>query len=55
MACPDNTLTEKFISSKTEHMRYNSKLPVVIYCPKGFQVEYAIWSKNEIPMKANTK
>lgn len=55
MACPDNTLTEKFIRSNSEHLRYNSKLPVVIYCPKELEIEYAIWSKNDNPFKAPIK
>lgn len=55
MACPDTTLVEKFIRSNTEHIRYNSKLPVVVYCPKEYQVQYAIWSKNETPIKAIVK
>ena len=55
MACPDANISEKFIRSKTEHMRYNSKLPVVIFCPKGIEIEYAIWSKNDIPLKATHK
>jgi len=55
MACPDTILTEKFIRSKTEHIRYNSKLPVVVYCAKGLEIEYAIWSKNKSPKKAKTE
>ena len=39
MACPENSLTEKFIRSKTEHARYNSKLPVVVYCPSDLEID----------------
>jgi len=52
MGCPDTTLIEKFISSQSELSSYNSKLPTVIYCPKGLEVKYAIWSKGETPSKA---
>ncbi|WP_152287664.1 serine protease inhibitor ecotin [Flavicella marina] len=55
MACPDAKVSEKFIRSKTEHVRYNSKLPVVIYSPKNIEIEYAIWSKSDIPLKAMKK
>lgn len=44
MACPDKTLQDKFISS-TKQVRYNSKLPIVVYVPKGFQVKYKIWER----------
>ena len=44
MACPDNKMTEKFISGKTALLDYNSRLPVVVYVPDGFQLKYRIWS-----------
>jgi ecotin len=28
-------------------LRYNSKLPLVVYAPKGFEVRYRIWSAGE--------
>ena len=55
MACPDTTLTEKFIRSNTEHIRYNSKLPIVVYCPKGYSIQYSIWSKDKTPLEAAIK
>ena len=55
MGCPDNVLTEKFILSKTEHVKYNSKLPVVVYCPSNLEIKYTIWSKSNIPTKAKIK
>lgn len=55
MHCPDETLTEKFVKSAPERIRYNSKLPIIVYCPKDFTIRYAIWSKsstsNEAPVK----
>lgn len=33
----------KFVSGQTLMVRYNSKLPIVIYAPKGFEVKYRIW------------
>lgn len=55
MACPETGLKEQFIRSKTEYVRYNSKLPIVVYCPKNLEVEYAVWSKNKTPIKAHTE
>lgn len=51
MGCPDNTRTEKFIS-QSEKVRYNSKLPVVIFAPKGFEVKYNIWSAGKEDIEA---
>ncbi|WP_212006022.1 serine protease inhibitor ecotin [Chitinophaga sp. HK235] len=46
MACPDKKLTDKFIFD-TRQVRYNSKLPIVVYVPKGFAVKYKIWERGE--------
>lgn len=43
MACPDNTLQDKFVSGESTMLRYNSRLPIVIYTPAGFEVNYKIW------------
>jgi ecotin len=50
MACPpDFVNTEKFIvaTGKGFNIRYNSKLPVVVYAPDGYEVRYRIWSASE--------
>src|SRR5699024_4609440 len=46
MACPNNELTEKFITigNNSSIYRYNSKLPVVVYTPNDIEVKYRIWS-----------
>ena len=47
MACPPGEpRTEKFVPVRGEGfiLRYNSKLPVVVYVPKGFDVRYRIWT-----------
>lgn len=44
MACPDNKMTEQFISGKTALLDYNSRLPIVVYVPDGFQLKYRVWS-----------
>ncbi|PIF05452.1 MAG: ecotin [Draconibacterium sp.] len=43
MACPDKTLTKKDVASPSRLLHYNSKLPVVIYTPKGYKVKYKLW------------
>ncbi len=43
MACPDNTLTQKNVASQSQLLNYNSKLPIVIYTPKGYKVKYKLW------------
>lgn len=42
MAC-NQPETLKFIAGQTKFVRYNSKLPIVVYVPKGFEVKYRIW------------
>lgn len=45
MACPEQEPKPTFVPvrSETALLRYNSKLPVVVYVPKGFEVRYRIW------------
>ena len=38
---------EKFVSSQSLIVRYNSKLPIVIYAPKGYEIRYRIWEAGE--------
>ncbi len=33
-------------------LRYNSKLPIVVYAPKDVEVRYRIWSASEKVEKA---
>ncbi|MDO6758802.1 serine protease inhibitor ecotin [Tamlana sp. 2_MG-2023] len=44
--CPDNSKHQAFVQTPGEIIRYNSKLPIVIYTPKGYEVRYKIWSRN---------
>lgn len=55
MACPDNTLHQEFIKSSSQLIRYNSKLPIVVYTPSGYEVRYKIWSRNTSEFKATIK
>jgi ecotin len=47
MACPDGKRVEKLILAPGELVRYNSKLPVVLYAPEGYEVSYKIWSASK--------
>jgi len=50
MACPPgDTKTEAFVLVRGTgfKQRYNSKLPVVVYVPKDFEVRFRIWSAGD--------
>lgn len=50
MACPPGEeKTEAFVPVQGEGFlqRYNSKLPVVVYVPDGFEVHYRIWTAGD--------
>ena len=46
MACPDQNRTKAFVPVIGDGflLRYNSKLPVVVYVPEGVEVRYRVWS-----------
>ena len=57
MACREPK-TEKFISiymGKETLRRYNSRLPIVTYIPKGYEVRYRIWSAEEKVQEAQQR
>ncbi len=43
MACPTNKQTKEFVHMESKLIRYNSRLPIVIYVPDGLEVNYKIW------------
>jgi len=57
MACPDGKNTEAFVPVVGEGflLRYNSKLPVVVYVPKDVEVRYRIWSASPDVQKAKVE
>ncbi|MGN8248134.1 serine protease inhibitor ecotin [Pseudomonas sp. SMV7] len=57
MACPDGKHTEAFVPVVGEGfmLRYNSKLPVVVYVPKDVEVRYRIWSAAQDVQKAKVE
>lgn len=46
MACPENSEKEAFVAAHGESftVRYNSKLPIVVYAPENIEVRYRIWT-----------
>ena len=46
MACPDSSRKQAFVrvGGEPQLVRYNSKLPLVIYAPKDVEVRYRVWS-----------
>jgi len=42
MAC-NKPNENKFVSAQTLLVRYNSKLPIVIYAPQGYEIKYKVW------------
>ncbi len=49
MVCPDDSKTEAFVPVQGDNftLRYNSKLPIVVYAPQGVEVRYRVWSASE--------
>lgn len=46
--------TDRFITGETKIIRYNSKLPIVVYAPEGYEIKYRIW-KADKKMKSADK
>ena len=44
-ACPGETKEVRFVQVRLDDalLRYNSRLPLVVYAPDGFDVRYRIW------------
>lgn len=48
MAPPEGApLVKSFVTAAPLHVRYNSRLPIVVYVPKGYEVRYRIWRANK--------
>ncbi|MNT95848.1 Ecotin precursor [compost metagenome] len=57
MACPDGKKKQAFVPVVGEGfmLRYNSKLPVVVYVPEGVEVRYRVWSASNKVKKATVE
>ncbi|MFY7115069.1 serine protease inhibitor ecotin [Enterobacter cloacae complex sp. SHL020] len=50
MACPDGKKEKKFVTAylgDNSLLRYNSKLPIVVYTPENVDVKYRVWKADE--------
>ncbi len=47
--CVDDTKRQAFVKVNFADslIRYNSKLPIVVYLPKGYQLKYHIWKRSQ--------
>jgi ecotin len=44
MAVPEGQQqVEQFVGGKPLLVRYNSRLPIVVYAPEGYEIHYRIW------------
>jgi ecotin len=41
---PGSAQVERFVTASPLHIAYNSRLPVVVYVPDGYEVRYRIWN-----------
>ena len=42
-----------FVTAAPLQIRYNSRLPIVVYAPSGYEVRYRLWSASEVTHKAD--
>ena len=53
MAAPEgNKPVNTWVTGQAMTIQYNSRLPIVIYAPEGYEVAYRIWSTSEATTKA---
>ncbi|MDO4794917.1 MAG: serine protease inhibitor ecotin [Brachymonas sp.] len=54
MGCPPGSQRQAFVASESLMLRYNSRLPLVVYTDKAYQVQYRIW-RAEAPQAAQAQ
>lgn len=47
MMCPDESKHDAFVQAGSTLIRYNSRLPVVVFVPEGMQLRYRVWQAGE--------
>lgn len=58
MACPpDEPKQMQFVTANFENalVRYNSKLPIVVYLPEGFELRYRIWAASDEALRSSVE
>ena len=53
MGCPDNEKVWKFISAAPTMVNYNGRLPIVIYVPEDYDVQFRIFKAEDDVYRAN--
>lgn len=51
MGCPDTAKTDQFIAFNMDDdalLRYNSRMPIVVYAPENLTVGYRIWQTDGV-------
>ncbi|AFR34801.1 ecotin family protein [Riemerella anatipestifer] len=53
MACPDMTLTNKFVVGESKTINYTSNAPIIIFYPKGYEIKLKVKNQQnkEVPTK----
>lgn len=44
---PGAPRVKRFVAAPSLHIPYNSRLPVVVYVPEGYEVRYRVWQAPE--------
>lgn len=47
LMAPRGKPVKKFVSAPPLHTNYNSRLPIVIFAPAGYEIRYRIWKADE--------
>ncbi|RQS43940.1 MULTISPECIES: serine protease inhibitor ecotin [unclassified Burkholderia] len=57
MACPGQAPQQRFVQVRGDGqlLRYNSRLPLVVYVPDGFDVRYRVWHASKDVQHAVTQ
>ena len=56
MAPPEGApLVKTFVTVTPLHVRYNSRVPIVVYVPDGYEVRYRIWQASETIERAELR
>jgi ecotin len=49
---PGAPMVKTFVAATPLLVRYNSRLPIVVYAPTGYEVRYRVWQAPEAAVKA---
>ncbi len=52
---PGAEMVKTFVTATPLLIRYNSRLPIVVFAPEGYEVQYRIWESSRTTLKADKK